>query len=315
MAEQTAPAVRFGASWSTQYRLMQAIGRGLSEAMPIRATVVIGERGESGLERGDVDLAFLKSVVNEHLSTGKGLYAAAQPATWLRTIAWLPQDDRFFFAVAPWTGLTSFEDIAQKKPALHVAGGAAGAVLRAYGFSYDDIRSWGGSVSPMQHTAKAARERYDAGRLDACFGDGSAFDGSCWKWMAERGYRFLDISEDAMQRLEQQGLRRHVTPAGFFPGIDRNLLALDDSHIVLCVHERMDEQIAYLLARVVDQRAREIECESIQVTYGEPGPLPLTVPVQWTSLTGPIERQWDPRILCAPLHPGAERYYREKGVL
>src|SRR5438034_645562 len=128
--------VRFSASWSTQLRLTQAIGRGLANLVPIKATIVIGERGDGGLENGDVDL-----------------------------------------------------------------------------------KAWGGTVTPMEHTAKSAKERYDAGMLDACFGDGSAYDGTCWKWMAERGYRFLDISEAAMQKLEAQGLRRHITPAGFFPGI------------------------------------------------------------------------------------------------
>ena len=76
---------------------------------------------------------------------------------------------------------------------------------RGLWFSYDDVKRWGGTVTPMEHTAKSAKERYDAGMLDACFGDGSAYDGTCWKWMAERGYRFLDITEAAMQKLEAQG--------------------------------------------------------------------------------------------------------------
>ena len=312
---ETPTTIRFGSSWSTQLRLTQALGKGLSELTRLRATIVIGERGEAGLESGDVDLLFLKSVVNEHRSTGKGFYAGSQPAGWLRTIAWLPQEDRFLFAVAPWSGITSFEDIAQRKPPLKIAGGAAGIVLQQYGFSYEDVVQWGGSVTPMEHTVRAAKARYEQGALDACFGDGSAYDGTCWSWMAERGYRFLDLSEEAMLKLEQEGLRRQITPAGFLPGISKTLLALDDSHIVLSCHERLDPETAYLLARVVDERRAEIECESIQVSYGDAGALPLTQPAYWSSLTGHIERQWDQRILGAPLHPGAERYYREKGVL
>jgi TRAP-type uncharacterized transport system substrate-binding protein len=77
----------------------------------------------------------------------------------------------------------------------------------------------------------------------------------------------------------------------------------------------LDGEIAYLLAKVVDERSREIECESIQVSYGDRGSLPLTEPTFWSSLTGHIERQWDARILGAPLHAGAERYYRERGLL
>jgi len=202
------PSIRFGSSWSTQLRLTQAIGRALSEITPVNATIVVGERSVGGLQSGEVDAVFLKSVVNEHLVSGKGYYAAKEPATWLRTIAWLPQEDRMFFAVAPWTGIKSFEDIAAQKPALQMVGRVGAPLLKAYGFSYEDIERWGGKTESLPHTAKAAKARYDAGPLDAWFGDGSAYDGTNWTWLADRGYQFLDIREDVMAKLErEQGLR------------------------------------------------------------------------------------------------------------
>ena len=48
---------------------------------------------------------------------------------------------------------------------------------------------------------------------------------------------------------------------------------------------------------------------------GEGERLPIARQTLWSSMTEPIERQWDERILCAPLHPGAERFYRESGLL
>jgi uncharacterized protein len=315
MSEQASQTVRFGASWQTQFRFTQAIGRGLAESLPVRIEVTAG--GGGGLEGGEVDLVYTKSVNNQHRYTGQGIYGGKEPARWLRTIAWLPQEDRYLFAVAPWLGVSSFEEIAAKKPPLKMAAQrSVNPVLKEYGFSFEDIESWGGKVESMHHTAHAAKERYEDGRLDACFGDGSEFDGSAWKWMAERGYRFLDIRPDVMDNIERKhGLRRNITPAGFLPGVTQNLLALDDSHIVLSCHERLDDTIAYALARVIDERKREIECNAIQVTIAESNRLPLTEHTLWSSLTSPIERQWDAAILCAPLHPGAERYYREKGLL
>ena len=38
-------------------------------------------------------------------------------------------------------------------------------------------------------------------------------------------------------------------------------------------------------------------------------------PTYWSSLTGPINRQWDEAITGAPLHDGARRYYQEQGYL
>ncbi len=312
------PDIRFAASWSTQFRFTQAIGRGLSELMRVNPTVrVIGPGGMSALAAGAVDVIYSKWVVNEHRYSGQGFYAVAQPDDWLRSIAWLPQEDRFLFAMAPWTGVTSFEQLAAEKPALQMAGSGAEVVLQEYGFSYADIEQWGGSVGRMEHTARDAKARYDAGRLDAFFGDGSAYDFSAWPWVGARGYRFLDIGEAAMRRLEAKGLRRQITPAGFVPGIDRALTALDDSHIVVTCSAGLDDAIAYNLAKAIDEKKRDIELTSIQIDYdnGEGGGLPMIRPTYWSSLTGPIDRQWDERFTGAPLHDGARRYYRERGLL
>jgi TRAP-type uncharacterized transport system substrate-binding protein len=310
-----AQTVRFGAAWQTQFRFTQAIGRGLAETIPVRVEVIAGVG--TSLESGEIDVSFTKSVNNEHRYTGKGLFASGEPARWLRTIAWLPQEDRLLFAVAPSLNIATFEEIADRKPALKMAAQrSVNPVLKEYGFSLEEIEQWGGKVGSMHHTAHAAQERYARGELDACFGDGSEFDGSAWTWMAERGYRFLDIRPDIMDAIERKtGLRRNITPAGFLPGICENLLAIDDSHIVLSCHERLDEDLAYALARVIDERKREIEMNAIQVTVNEGGKLPLPQQTLWSSLTSPIGHQWDAAILGAPLHPGAERYYREKGVL
>lgn len=318
MTQQPVPAIRFGTSWSTQFRFTQAIGRGLAELKRIDATVhVLRPGGVGALADGTIDVVFSKWVVNEHRYSGKGIYAGEKPDDWLRTIAWLPQEDRFLFAMAPWTRIESFEQLVAEKPVLHMAGSGAEVVLREYGFSYADIEKWGGSVSQMEHTAREAKARYDAGRLDAFWGDGSAYDFSAWPWVGSRGYRFLDVSEEVMQRLEAKGLRRQVTPAGFVPGIDRTLTALDDSHIVLSCRADLDDELAYLLAKTIDDKKRDIELTSIQIDYdnGEAGGLPMIRPTYWSSLTGPINRQWDEGITGAPLHPGAMRYYEEQGYL
>ena len=318
MTSQQPPNVRFAASWSTQFRFTQAIGRGLSELMRVNATVhVLGPGGLGALNAGEVDVVYSKWVVNEHRHTGRGIYAGAAPDEGLRTIAWLPQEDRFLFAVAPWTGIESFEQLAAEQPALRMAGSGGEAVLQEYGFSYADIEKWGGAVGRMEHTARAAKERYDAGELDAFFGDGSAYDFSAWPWVGARGYRFLDVGEEAMRRLEAKGLRRQITPAGFVPGIDRTLTALDDSHIVVTCRADLDDEVAYNLAKAIDAGKRDIELSSIQIDYdnGEGGGLPMIRPTYWSSLTGPIGRQWDERFTGAPLHDGARRYYREQGYL
>ena len=118
-----------------------------------------------------------------------------------------------------------------------------------------------------------------------------------------------------MQSLESKGIRRNSTPSGFLPGISKNLIAIDDSHIVLTCSEKLDDEVAYNLAKAIDLNKQEIELESIQLTYGPDASRIVTELNKWSSLTDPIERQWDERIVGAPLHDGAKRYYREIGAL
>ena len=310
--------IKFGTSWSTQFRFTQAIGRGLSEFMDIKASAhVLGPGGYSALSQGAVDVIFSKWVVNEHRFSGEGLYAGASPDEWLRTIAWLPQEYRFLFSMAPWTGKTSFAQIAEKKPALHIAGSGGEAVLNEYGFSYADIEKWGGAVRRIEHTAAEAKKRFEANQLDGLWGDGSAYDFSAWPWVGSRGYKFLGIDETVMQRLESKGLRRQITPSGFVASIESNLLALDDSHIVVTCRADLDSEIAYYLAKAIDKKKRDIELTSIQLDYdnGEAGGLPVTTTKYWSSLTGPIEKQWNESFTGAPIHEGAQDYYKECGYI
>ena len=119
-----------------------------------------------------------------------------------------------------------------------------------------------------------------------------------------------------MQSLESQGIRRNVTPSGFLPGISKTLNAVDDSHIVLSCSEKLDDEIAYNLAKAIEENKRAIELESVQLDYGPDASVRILNHLNhWSSLTDSIERQWDECIVGAPLHRGAKQYYQELWVL
>ena len=81
MAQQGRKSIRFGSSWSTQFRLTQALGRGLASLMPVDATVVLtGSSPMANLAGGEIDVCFLKSVNNVHRYTGVGLFAGDRQA-------------------------------------------------------------------------------------------------------------------------------------------------------------------------------------------------------------------------------------------
>ena len=76
----------------------------------------------------------------------------------LRAIARFPEPDYIFWLVAEELDIHSMEELAARKPAVTLVSGRVGPtgpdtltwtveqVMKWYGFSYEDVNSWGGQV-------------------------------------------------------------------------------------------------------------------------------------------------------------------------
>jgi TRAP-type uncharacterized transport system substrate-binding protein len=224
----------------------------------------------------------------------------------LRTIAVLPASDQMVFAVRQKTGLKTLSDIrTQKFPlrvslrgqpdhSLHVI---TDHVLEAAGVSLDDIRSWGGEVRydggmPYAANRIGAVER---GEIDAIFDEGV----SAWGNMAlELGMTFLSLDEMILQRLEEVGLRRSVIEHKKFPRLTADVPTLDFSGWPIYTGVNTSDNL------VVDF-CRALEASKDRVPWAKDAPLPLAQMVRDTP-EGHLE---------VPLHPAAERFWRECGYL
>ncbi len=227
----------------------------------------------------------------------------------LRAIANFPHNDRMVFAVRAATGIRSFEDIRDRKYPLrvsttlletnHPASWCAEEVMKAYGFGFADIESWGGKVlrdRPRMLSGGGAAVSED---FDAIFDE--AIMTLRWKKLtAEHDLIFLPVADTILQRLSQQGWQRGVLSKGLFRGIDRDIPTLDFSGWLMYCAEALDDDLAYYIVMAIDEQK-----EAINRVMDRPG----------SGLTGKIDMRELARDLPIPLHPGAERYYREKGYL
>src|ERR1700722_4446870 len=153
-----------------------------------------------------VDISILNpSLLLSMAHRGVGLFS--QPMR-VALIAVMPHYDQLGFAVTTKTGLTSLDDIREKRYPLRLSvrgsldastAMAVELVLRAPGFSYDDIISWGGSISydqpmppqtPPGHLSRMARVAQ--GELDAIFEEGVMIWAGAVK---DIGMRLLTIDE------------------------------------------------------------------------------------------------------------------------
>jgi TRAP-type uncharacterized transport system substrate-binding protein len=170
-------------------------------------------------------------------------------------------------------------------------------VLSAAGFSLDDIVSWGGEVRydpglPKSLTRLGAVQR---GEIDA------VFDEAVRNWMdiaLESGMRVLPLDEPLLEKLEGLGFRRTVISKARYSNLKEDVLTLDFSGFPVYTHENVPDTLITSVCVALEARKKTILWE-------EAGPLPLDRMCRDTP-EGPLN---------IPLHPAAERFWRERGYL
>ena len=257
---------------------------------------------------GEVSLQWINPSAAVTLAVaGTGPFAEPLP---LRPIAVFPSWDVMGFAVHESTGITSLAEIAEKRPALNLSTRTTieppfdedgtmftvDAVLSAAGFSLADMREWGGTIQPVSRPSDGARmSGIGSGAVNAVFDEGI----KSWAGHAlEHGFRFLPIEGAVRERLAGMGFRPVTMSAAQIPGLPEDVPTLDFSGWPMVVHADMPDDIAYALCEAIALRADAIPTDNDR-------------PVDMAQLAGDdFEAPLD-----VPLHPGAERFYRERGYL
>lgn len=255
-------------------------------------------RGESALGIVNPSTALLMAY------RGLKPYASAQP---VRSIGVIPSLDQYVFAVRGDTGLTTFEEIGAKKFPLRVSLRAMpdhslhymlDHITAAAGFSLDDVRRWGGEVRREGLLPWKDSEKFQAlvaGKIDAIFDEAS----DVWVNEAvEAGMTILPLSEQTVGRLEAIGFRRAVLEKEHFPMLDRDILTIDFSGWPIFVHADAPDTLVTAFCTALDARKAAIPWQG-------QGPLPL----ERMCRESPDTPQ------DVPLHPSAERFWRERGYI
>ena len=235
---------------------------------------------------------------------GTGCFDTPQP---IRTIAVIPSFDQFVFAVRQSHGIRTFEEIGTRRLPLKLAlrGQADHSlhfmlddIMAAAGFSIDDIRSWGGTISregrvpPYPDGPKfKALER---GEIDAIIDEAS----HAWLNEAvEAGMTILSLSEATVRKLEAIGYRRALLRKDEFPTLDADVLTIDFSGWPMFVHAEAPDALVTELCAALDDRSEMMPWE------GE-GPLPVAR----------MCRESPDTPQDVPLHPAALAFWRKRAL-
>lgn len=238
---------------------------------------------------------------------GKGPFPKRLP---LRTIGVFPSYDVMGFAVHESTGITSLAQIKKDRFPLRVSTGRApknalkgnatmftvAAVLRAAGFSLADIRKWGGKIHALPRPSDPARRTgIESRSVNAIFDEGIK---SWGQTAVDNGFRYLPVEGTVLKRLVAMGYRSAVMSKSLFHGMAEDVRTVDFSGWPMIVRADMPDDVAYALCKAIEKRKEVIPTDNFK-------PLDLA---QLCANDG--EAPYD-----VPLHPGAKRFYRDRGYL
>lgn len=204
----------------------------------------------------------------------------------------------FILASAP---VATFEEIAAKKYPLKADTGprgtggelAAQRAMEAHGVSYDNIKSWGGSITHSSY--REASGRLVDGHIEAFINDDIINAPTFVELTLARPIRIMPLSQAAIDKLAADfGYGKAVIPANTYRNQTADIPSISQTHM-LFGHKSLPDDLVYAMTKLAFENKATLVAAH------------------------PIFSSLDPvkgaQGLPIPLHPGAEKYFREVGAI
>lgn len=243
---------------------------------------------------GSLESGFSQSDVAYWAHTGTGIYADKGAVEKVRAIANLYPESIHLVARAD-SGINSVADLKGKKVSLDEPGSGtlvdARLVLEAYGLSENDVQAE--YLKPNQ-----AADLMRDGNMDAFFFVGGFPAGAITELATSHAITLVPIAGAEAEKLlgDYQFFAKHVVPGGTYRGVDGDVETISVGAQWVTTADQPEDLIYEVTKALWNNNTRALldnghaKGKSIQVD---------------TALDG----------VGIPLHPGAERFYKEAGVL
>jgi TRAP transporter TAXI family solute receptor len=249
----------------------------------------VNVRIDARVDFGVTSSAMLSSAYNDKL-VGEG------PFRNLRLIAKIEDPFYYLVAVKKESGIKDLSSIKQQHLPVRIMGvdGNMMAILKYYGITADDIKTWGGDTRVTVEEALKGEFDIIAGFLAS---PSMNPESSYWTVLSQKfDLYFLELPENLLKLIAQQNVDAEFVEVqnNLLKGVNRRIKTLGRSGEAIFARDDTPEQAVYDLAKAIDENHGALKWFIRIYTYD-----PKTV---WKNFG-------------VPLHPGAEKYYREVGYM
>jgi len=296
-------AAGLGSSW---YVVAAAISELLRPQLPQGSTVdVLPSAGGVGnailISEGRAEIALTHSVIARWAHDGTVSFKTKQE----NICGIVGEMDKYDMAVVVTKkcGITSIDQIREQKFPLRLMTVDVGGlgelgtrhILEAYGMSYEALKSWGGSVTHTSRQVIASSIR--DGHADAFIHIVTPGHPALSEIVLTTEMRFLPLKGEAIKLLgEKYGWGKGNIPANTFKRQEQDVPTVSAPTVIVSTKTIPDE-VAYLLTKTVSE-------EKVKLVQAHAGMKDFNPSEAWKK-----EKIW------VDLHPGATKYFKEKGWL
>jgi len=209
-----------------------------------------------------------------------------------RVVAVIRTTTYMLAAVSKKSRITSLKQIKDRAEPTWIVGNNP-IIFDYYGIKVPDLKAKGGGIMP----SNASREKRAAG--DVFIGTGllaNTPEQRSWYEASQlNDLVFLDFEEPLIARLAQQpGYQRATVPLALFRGVNRPIATVMRPNHFIYVRDEAPDSFTYDVAKALDEH-RDLFQVQLEPWY------------------------YDPQTVAAsrviPMHPGALKYYRERGYM
>jgi TRAP-type uncharacterized transport system substrate-binding protein len=263
----------------------------------------------AALAAHDVDVAVMTPAASVPLVRSGAIADDAEPQPFLRALGRIGHRDRLVIVVGADLPVHSVADLLTVADRLVVAtcpddgvngvGFAAHTALRLAGADPDALVAAGAKFDYDERPFPGL-QHFAEGNANVLVQEAIMTPG--WQRIADRRpVRYLDWDASVFAGFAEHGWQERSVPAGYLPGLERDLRALDFADFLLVCREDLDDDVAYLITWCMIRTRQALEAQYAMLP---PERSPLVSPID------PVEMANTP----IPLHPAAERAYADVGA-